>query len=165
MREVEPQRCEPHEVEHHVIPLREGVGDQRGAVRGRVAQRVGVVAHELHELHLGPEVGQVQTQAGQHDEAQHEHVLRSPRHAGLLHRHGVALRAARLVVVERQHHGVDQVHEHAGGEHGRAHERIPVGTQERTDQVIPLGREDRRDVHGHVEEDKEHQECTRDAHY
>ena len=97
VREVEPEGEEPHEVDHHVIPLREGVGDQRSAVGSAEAQRILMAAHDFDELHFSPEIEQVKCQTAQDDEAQYEHVFRSPCHARLLHRHGVTLRAARLV--------------------------------------------------------------------
>ena len=165
MREVEPQGGKPDEVENDVVPLREGVGDQRGTVRGAVAQRVHVVAHDLHELHLRPEVVEVQPHAEQNDDTQYEHVLRGPGHARLLYGDGVALRAACAVVVQREDDGVDEVDQHAEGQDNRTGQCVPVGAQKFTDRVVRLGRDDRSQVHGHVEEDKEHEEAARHAHH
>lgn len=75
VREVEPEGEEPHEVDHHVIPLREGVGDQRSAVRRMESERVLVAAQYLHELHFSPEVEEVERQTAQNDESQYEHVF------------------------------------------------------------------------------------------
>ena len=83
-------------------------------------------AHDLHELHLRPEVEEVDQQAAQDDEAQYEHVLRSPGYARLLHRYGITLRSARLVVVQREDDGVDEVDQNAQRQHGRTCQRVPV---------------------------------------
>ena len=122
-------------------------------------------AQNLYELHLRPEVVEVEQQAQQDDDAQHEHVLRSPRHARLLHRDGVTLRAACAVVVQREDDGVDEVHHDTQRQNGRSDECVPVGAQQLADRVVGFGREDRRDVHRHVEEDEEHEEASRHAHY
>ena len=163
--EVEPQGGEPHEVDHHVVPLREGVADQRGAVGGTVPEGVGVLSHELDELHLRPEVEEVEQQTGQDDESQDEHVFRSPCHARLLHGDGIALLSAGLVVAEREDDGVEEVDQDAGGEHDGSGQGVPVGPEELTDGVVGLRRDDGRDVHRHVEEDEEHEETPRHAHY
>ena len=165
VREVEPQGGEPYEVDHHVVPLREGVGDQRSAVGSAEAQRVLVAAHDFDELHFSPEVEQVEGQAAQDDEAQHEHVFRSPFHTRLHDRYGVTLRAACAVVVQREDDGVDEVHHDTQRQNGRSDECVPVGAQQLADRVVGFGREDRRDVHRHVEEDEEHEEHARHAHY
>ena len=46
----------------------------------------------------------------------------------------------------------------------RAGERVPVGTQKLADRVVSLRREDGRQVHRHVEQQKQHEEKTRDTH-
>ena len=82
--EVEPQGCEPYDVEGYEVPLREGVFDQSGAVNGRISERVLMTAHDLDELHLRPEVEEVECQTAQNDESDDEHVFRSPIHAFFL---------------------------------------------------------------------------------
>ena len=165
VREVEPEGEEPHEVDHHVIPLREGVGDQRSAVGCAEAQRILMAAHDFDELHFSPEIEQVECQAAQDDEAQYEHVFRSPFDARFHDRYGVALRTACLAVFERQDDGVDEVDDHACRQYERTGQRVPVGPQQCADHVVSLGRDDRHNVHGHVEEDKEHEEAPRHAHH
>ena len=122
-------------------------------------------AQNLHELHLRPEVEQVDQESAQDDEAQYEHVFRSPCHARLLHRHGVTLRTACLVVVQREDDGVEEVDEDAQRQNGRSCQRVPVCAQQFANHVVRFGRDDRRDVHRHVEEDEEHEEHARHAHY
>ena len=128
-------------------------------------QRVLVPAHDLHELHLGPEVEEVQCQTGQNDPAQYEHVLRSPVHARLGDGHLVTLLAARLVVVVGEPQGVGEMDQHAGGQHHRTGQRIPVGAQKCADRVVAFGRDDGHEVHGHVEEDEQYEEASRQAHH
>jgi len=165
VREVEPEGEEPHEVDHHVIPLREGVGDQRSAVRRMESERVLVAAQYLHELHFSPEVEEVERQTAQNDEAQYEHVFRCPRHARFDYRYGVALIAARLEVLQGEDDRVDEVHDDAGRQHCGAGQSVPVGSEQRADHVVSLRRDDRHNVHGHVEENKEHEETPRYAHH
>ena len=124
-----------------------------------------MAAHNLHELHLGPEVEEVKRQTSQNDPAQYEHVLRRPVHARLGDGHFVTLRAARLVVVVGEPQGVGEVDQYAGGQHDRTCQRIPVSAQKRADHVIAFGRDDCDEVHGHVEEDEQHEKTTRNAHY
>ena len=130
-----------------------------------LSERVDVAAEELDELHLRPEVDEVDRQAGEHDETQYEHVFRRPGHAGLLNGDGIALRAAGAVVVEGEDQRIEDVDQDAGGEHGRTGQRIPVGAEELADRVVTRGRDDGGEIHGHVEEDEEHQEASRDAHH
>ena len=101
----------------------------------------------------------------QDDEAQYEHVFRSPFDARFHDRYGVALRTACLAVFERQDDGVDEVDDHACRQYERTGQRVPVGPQQCADHVVSLGRDDRHNVHGHVEEDKEHEEAPRHAHH
>ena len=124
-----------------------------------------MAAHEFHQLHLRPEVVEVEGQASQYDEAQYEHVLRGPRYTRFLDRHLVALRAARAVVVQRQHDRIDEVQRYDGCQARRRYQRIPIRAQQRADYVVGFRREERRQVHGHVEQDEEHQHAARDAHH
>ena len=78
---------------------------------------------------------------------------------------GVTLRAARLVVVQREDDGVEEVDEDAQRQNGRSGQRVPVCAQQFANHVVRFGRDDRRDVHRHVEEDEEHEEHARHAHY
>ena len=165
VREVEPQGGKPQQIDNHVVPLREGVGDERSTVGGAEAQRVLVLAHDFHELHLRPEVEQVEQQSAQDNPSQQQHVLRSPLYALLLDRDGVTLVASCTVVVHREDEGVDEVNQYACGQNDGAGQCIPVGAQERANRVVTLGRDNRHDVHGHVEEDKEHEETACHAHY
>ena len=165
MRKVEPEGEEPNQVDHHVVPLREGVLNQRSAVLRREAERIFMVSQHLDQLHLRPEVEQMEQQTAEDDPSQRKHVFRCPLHTLFLHGNGITLRTARLVVVHGQHQRINEVDQDTGDQHQRSDQRIPVGTQECADRVVRLGREDRHDVHRHVEEDKEHEETTGNAHY
>ena len=165
MRKVEPEGEEPNQVDHHVVPLREGVLNQRSAVLRREAERIFMVSQHLDQLHLRPEVEQMEQQTAEDDPSQRKHVFRCPLHTLFLHGNGITLRTARLVVVHGQHQRINEVDQDTGDQHQRSDQRIPVGTQECADRVVRLGREDRHDVHRHVEEDKEHEETTGNAHF
>ena len=129
------------------------------------SERVLVAAQYLHELHFSPEVEEVERQTAQNDEAQYEHVFRCARHARFDYRYGVALIAARLEVLQGEDDRVDEVHDDAGRQHCGAGQSVPVGSEQRADHVVSLRRDDRHNVHGHVEENKEHEDTPRYAHH
>ena len=163
MRQVKPYGGEPNEVDDAVDRAAEQRRDVGRAVGGREGTEF-VVADDLGELHVVPEVVKVQQQSEHDDDPEHVHVPRSPRNPFGLGRHGVALAAPRAAVVKGQHRRIDQMHDHAGGQDQRAGERVPVGTQKLADRVVSLRREDGRQVHRHVEQQKQHEEKTRDTH-
>jgi hypothetical protein len=74
---VEPQCTQPNEVKHYEYRVGEGVLNVIDTV-GSVSQRehVGMCAHVVHqfgELHLCPEVNQVQTETYDYHDTQYEH--------------------------------------------------------------------------------------------
>ena len=77
MCQVEPQSAEPQEVEYYVSGVREHILNPVSTVSAvsKVA-----AAYEVNEHHLCPEVIQVNSQAEQYDETEHEHVLARPLH-------------------------------------------------------------------------------------
>lgn len=75
VRKVEPEGEEPNQVDHHVVPLREGVLNQRSAVLRREAERIFMVSQHLDQLHLRPEVEQMEQQTAEDDPPQRKHVF------------------------------------------------------------------------------------------
>ena len=69
MVEVEPDGYEPNDVEGEDPPVTEGVEKQQVRI-------FSLTAGELLELHLGPEMGQVESQETEDDQTQDEHVHR-----------------------------------------------------------------------------------------
>jgi len=105
--QVEPQRSEPQQIDEDIIPLRERVSDQRSTVGcrdGAAADQRRVAAQDFDELHLRPEVEEMQCQTGQHDESDDQHVFRGPGHARLGDCDGIALLASCAIIV----HGENQ---------------------------------------------------------
>ncbi len=106
-----------------------------------------VALQDLHQLHLRPEVDQVQSKTGYDDVAQHEHVLRCPLDALLLDGHGITLLAACTVVVYGKDQRIDEVNGHAGYQNHRSGQSIPVGTEKLAYRVVGLGAEHHGNVH------------------
>ena len=119
-----------------------------------------MVADDLGELHLVPEVVQVQDQPEHYDSSQDVHVPGSPAHPCGHCRHRIALVAAGRAVTQRQDRCIDDVHQETGGQHQRSHQCVPVGTQEFTDRIVSLGRENGRQVHRHVKQQEKNQKET-----
>ncbi len=168
VRQVEPQRSEPQQIDEDIIPLRERVSDQRSTVGcrdGAAADQRRVSAQDFDELHLRPEVEEMQCQTGQYDESDDQHVFRGPGHARLGDGDGIALLASCAIIVHGENQRECEVHEDAERQHGGAGQCVPVGAQEAADRIVALGRDDRREVHRHVEEDEQHEKCTRDTHH
>ena len=76
VRQVEPDGHEPDDVEHHIDGIREGRLNLSETIGGsRVEMDRG---EQLGKHHVVPEVEEVQQQTQQNDDAEHQHVLRSP---------------------------------------------------------------------------------------
>ena len=69
--EVEPDGDEPHHVDGKDPPVTEGIEQQQIRI-------LSLAAHEFAELHLGPEVGEMEGDQAQDDNAQDGHVLGGP---------------------------------------------------------------------------------------
>ena len=90
-------------------------------------------------------------QEGNDNEAEDEHVLRRPLNLGGTRGHGVTLVAAGTAVLHGEPEGVEDVDDEAGGEHERAYEGVPVGSEELADYVVGCGPEDGYAVHQRME--------------
>ena len=71
--EVEPQGGEPEDVYHENPPVSEGLHKQRVGVVD-----IGADSGELGELHLRPEMEQVEAEHSENHYSEHEHVARRP---------------------------------------------------------------------------------------
>ena len=96
-------------------------------------------SHDLDELHLAPEVDQVEQESEHYDHAQYEHVFRGPLYARLVYGHGITLIAASAVVVDGEDQRIDEVQDHQSGQHDRTGQCIPVSAEEFTDHVVTFG--------------------------
>ena len=128
--EVEPESHEPNDVEQAVDDARPTVGEEGFDDSAAVlwVEDGGVNACQFGELHLEPEVVEVQQQEADNDDTQHEHVLRLPVHAFLTCLDGVAVIAACAVVEDGEVERVAEVHEHTQCQHAGTDECVPVGT-------------------------------------
>lgn len=78
-------RGEPHEIEDAELPLREKIDD-------KIVGVLTFAANPVLELHLGPEIDEMDSKESEDDDPEHEHVLRRPRGRlrfigdGVLHR-------------------------------------------------------------------------------
>ncbi len=120
--DVEPQSHKPDEIDHAHPGLAEG------CLQGYIAA-VGLMAHNLGQLHLGPELEQVQHQEAQHYDTQHEHVLRSPLHALGTLGDSISVVATGLAVLQGEDKSVDDVNGKTCRQHNGAYQSIPVGAR------------------------------------
>ena len=143
MGEVEPQGGEPYEVEDAVNGVGEGGTNPVGTVSGIH----GLGTHEFGKHHVVPEVIEVQQHAEDDDDAEHEHVLAGPFHLGRTVGHSIGAGSASLLVLKRQHYGIDEMEHHKGGEAKGGGNGIPVGTKHFANHVIAFGRKKGYNVH------------------
>ena len=177
VHEVEPDGCEPDKVEDEDPPLAER----------SVEQEVGIVleiaySEHLGELHLGPEVGQVEADESEDDDTEDKHILGGP---------GVGLGLARdlislptstgLDILPGKPASVDDVHEetkcedrHHNVNEGSAHkvaaelEEAVSGREELVvigDHAVLAGEgvDDGEEVDGTVQQKEDDKESTTDA--
>ena len=113
-----------------------------------------MVTQHLGQLHLGPELHEVQNQEAAHDEAEDEHVLWCPLDILGLGGHSIAVVTASLAVLQCQNEGIDDVNRKATSEHERAQHSIPVGAKELADGIISLEGNEGHRVHQRMECDE-----------
>jgi len=177
MGDVQADCHEPDDVEEDDPPFAEG----------DVQQEVGIVliiahAEHLGQLHLGPEVGEMEADESDDDDAEDEHVLGGPGVGSGLAGHFVALPAtACFQILPGQPASVDDVDEEAEGEDGD-HDGDEAGAHEvaaELEQAVTCGEEllvggagavfpgegvdDREEVDGPVKQKENDKESTRDA--
>ena len=92
MVQVEPDGDEPYDVQRQDPPVAEGCQKQ-------VVRILRLAAHEFAELHLGPEMGEMESQEAQDDDSEDGHVLGGPGVVLRLGRDLVTLHAATLLDV------------------------------------------------------------------
>ena len=148
---MEPDSAQPDDVEHYVNRIGKRVLNECESIRRHMSHRH---TNQLGKHHVIPEVEQVKQQAEQDDETQHEHVLRSPLHLFRLYGNGVALTTTCTTVLCREDKSINDVSHSQGCQTQRSHDGIPVGTQQFTNRVISLSREENRNVHTAVERQK-----------
>ena len=159
--EVEPDSAEPHEVKHGIDGIGKRVLDPVIAVGG-----VELIAHvrQFDKHHFGPEIVEVQAESEGDNDAQDEHVLRSPFHFfGTIH-HGIAIVTACATVLEGEDEGIDEVQQHQSAESGRSRHRVPVGAQHLTNPVVAAFRKEGHDIHATVEREEENERQSGDRH-
>ena len=125
--EVEPQSYKPNEVKHYVNRVAECLLYQRDTILGIYT---GHVTQNLIELHLVPEIEEVQRQAQQDDDTQHEHVLRGPFYGLRTCVDQIAVVTTGFPVLQGQPEGVDDVNHSSGGDDDSSYQSIPVSSQE-----------------------------------
>ena len=177
VHEVKPDRPEPDDVEDEDPPMSES----------DVQQEVGIVlivadAEHLGQLHLGPEMGEVEADEAENDDTEYEHILGGPGIGGCLAGHFVTLHsAAGLDVLVRKPAAVDDVDEETEGKDGnhdgdesRAHEVASELEQAVTcrEELVIIGRnailsgegvDDREEIDGTVQQKEDNKESTTDA--
>ena len=79
MSKMEPDSCQPDDVEHYIHRIGKSVFDESETIRRHVCHRH---VNQLGKHHVVPEVKQMEQQAQQYNNAQYEHVLRSPFNLG-----------------------------------------------------------------------------------
>ena len=166
MGEVEPNGGEPHEVEHRVDGVAEGVGNHAVAV-GSTFNSVDEGAtgvYEFCEHHVVPEVEEMEQEAEHHDDAEHEHVLRCPFHLARAVGHGVRACAACLLVLQGEDDGIDEVEYNERGETDCSGHGVPVGAEHFAHKVVAFFREEGNQVHAAMEREEEDKCDTRNGH-
>ena len=126
--QVEPECAEPDEVEHAVHLSPDGLSEECLHVRCSVLriESTGLNTRYFRELHLKPEVVEVQAEETENAETENEHVLRLPIHAFFLTCYGITVVTARCTVLDRQVERVAEMHQHQKGQTKCADEGIPV---------------------------------------
>ena len=162
MREVEPQGNDPHEIEHRVNRAVECLLNPAKAIGG---SRCGGAASELGEHHVGPEVVEVEQKAYHDDKAEHQHVLRCPRHLGATACHLVALWATSPTVLSREDERVNDVAHCQEGKAKRSQYCVPVASQELAYHVVGIPREECGYVHAAVEGQEENEADASERHH
>ena len=177
MHEVHEHRCEPDDVEDDHPPFAEG----------DVQQEVGIVlevadTEHLGQLHLGPEMGEMEADESDDDDAEDKHVLGGPGIGGGFAGHLVALpTAAGLKVLPGQPATIDDMDEEAERK-DRDHDGDESGAHEVTaklEQAVPRGEkllvcrhrailagegvDDREEIDGTVQQKEDDKESTSDA--
>jgi hypothetical protein len=94
------------------------------------------VAGDFSELHLAPELNQVEYEESNYYYAENEHVLRCPFNLGLASCNFVGRVTASLTVLNGQPCSIADVEDYAKGQNDATNERIPVSAEELTDDVI-----------------------------
>ena len=103
------------------------------------------------ELHLGPELNQVNDHEAYNDDTENEHVLRSPFYRFWTSADSVGIVTAGLLVLIRKPESVDDVNDETGSKHSCANQRIPIRAKEFADDIIGTWPEYCYCVHQHVE--------------
>ena len=91
-----------------------------------------------------------QTETYDYHDTQYEHVLRGPFHGFRLVYYCITLVTARFAVLHRQPESVDDVDDEQGSQTYGSYQRVPVCSQELTNHVIAIGRNQCNKVHRHV---------------
>ena len=120
---MQPEGSEPNKVNYckhdaQRAALVEIVVDPISAV-GREALSL-FAANKVGEHHLSPKLTKVGDKSAEDNDAENEHILRSELHFFGKILAVVAVGAASLAVLNRQHKRVNDVHQKSGGEYHRA---------------------------------------------
>ena len=177
VREVEPDGDEPHDVESEDVPLAEYGGQEDIRVI-----LISSHAEHLRQLHLSPEMAEMESDEAENDNAENRHILGRPGIRSGLACDLIALVAsASLVVLKRQPDAIGDVDDETerknrnhNGYHGSGHEVAAYLEQTvagREKDVIvgahtefaSAGIHYREKVNGSVEQEEDHKESTADA--
>ena len=177
MNEVQTDSCEPNDIEDEDPPLAECNVQQEIRI-------VLIVTHSEHlgQLHLGPEMGEVEADETEDDDTEDQHVLGGPGVGVGLAGYFVALPAATgLDILPRQPATIDNMDEEAEGkdrdhdvDESRAHKiaaKLEKTISCREELVIigydtilaGEGVDDREEVDGTVQQKEDDKESTTDA--
>jgi hypothetical protein len=110
-----------------------------------------MLTDDLCELHLSPEVEEVQEDPEDDDDTESHHVLRRPLDPLRLVDDIIAVVTASLAILKRQDEGIDDVDDEEDCQPHRSDQGIPVSSEELTHGVVGFFREERHKVHRHVE--------------
>ena len=155
---VEPQGYESHQVAYGSPEIAEsclqehgthsGVGGSSGEVNS--SHSGDLRRNDFGELHLSPELPQVEQQEGDDYEAEHKHVLGGPFDLSGTRGDGVAIVAASTTVLQRQPQCIHDVDDKQCGQADGSDQGIPVGAEKFAHGIVSRGPQQRYRVHQHV---------------
>ena len=123
--EMQENRAEPDDVDCENPPAGEGLFKKHVRV-------FSLSSGELHQLHVSPEMGEMEEDDPEDDDAQHEHILRRPRVSSGAACHLVTLHTSASLVIEvGKVDAVDDVDKDSEGQ-DRDHDRDDGGGHEVT---------------------------------
>lgn len=156
---MEVDRGEPDDIENADYRIAECVDDEQIGIRSFFSE-------EALELHVHPEMREVQNEEQDDDDAEDEHVFRRPRGRLRLARNGVThLGGTPGPVLKLDKNREENVDDKAQGEDGHHDLDQDVRVHELARLTIEVGGDDGGKIKHEVQSDKDQQEHAAKAHY